>query len=264
MLPLVLALAATAAPRVVSTEWLAAHLQDARIRVICTGDRGFDRGHIPGAREIDHMATVGADHRMLPPPDLARVLARAGADDDAHIILYGDSPMTTGWIYMAFAATGHGDQVSWLDGGPALWRDEKRPLSQERTPAGSGQLTVRPAPDIIVDAPWVRERLQSPAVRILDVRTQQEWNDGHLPGATLVLWPDLFADQRTLKLKSPDDIRALLAHAGVAPSQQVVTYCAVGMRASLMYWAARTAGFDARVYLGSWEDWHRGNNPTAR
>lgn len=265
MLHLAVLLAATSAvPPIVSTDWLAAHLSDPKVRVICTGDGEFDQGHIPGAREVDHMATVGADHRLLPLPDLARVLARAGADDDAQIVLYGESPMTTGWIYMAFAAIGHSDHISWLDGSPALWRGEKRPTSRNATPSGTGRLSVRPAPDIIVDGAWVRERLQSPTVRVLDVRTQREWSDGHLPGATLILWQDLFADQQTLKLKPPDEIRAILARAGVAPTQQVVTYCAIGMRASLMYWAARTVGVNARVYLGSYQDWQHGNNPIVR
>jgi thiosulfate/3-mercaptopyruvate sulfurtransferase len=116
---------------------------------------------------------------------------------------------------------------------------------------------VRPAPDVIVDAAYVRARLHSPEVRVLDVRTTSEWNNGHLPGATLILWPDLYTDQRLLTFKSIDEIRALLTRAGVAPNQSVVTYCAVGMRASLMYFAARAAGIPARVYVGSWQDWQR-------
>jgi len=53
--------------------------------------------------------------------------------------------------------------------------------------------------------------------------------------------------------------------AGVAPGQEVVTYCAVGMRASLMYWAARSVGQPARVYVGSWQDWSRdASNPIAK
>ena len=92
-----------------------------------------------------------------------------------------------------------------------------------------------------------------------------EWNNGHLPGATLILWQDLYADQRMLKFKSIDEIRGVLAKAGVAPNQSVVTYCAVGLRASLIYWAARTAGIPARVYLGSWADWQRDSgNPIVR
>jgi thiosulfate/3-mercaptopyruvate sulfurtransferase len=266
MLQILALLAATSVEPVVSTAWLQAHLTDPQVRVVFTGDRGvYDRGHIPGARFIDHMDTLGmqtagggTDHRMLALPDLAKALsAKAGAADGAHVVLYGDSPMQTGWIYMTLAAVGHADEVSMLDGGINLWRAEDRPVSTDVPPPGAGTLTVRPAPDVIVDATYVRERLQSPAVKLLDVRTTQEWNNGHLPNATLILWQDLYADQRMLKLKSIDEIRAVLGRAGVAPHQSVVTYCAVGMRASLMYWAVRAAGIPARVYVGSWQDWQR-------
>src|SRR5262249_14820947 len=99
----------------------------------------------------------------------------------------------------------------------------------------------------------------------LDVRTSNEWNGGHLPGATLVLWQDLFSDQRTLKFKPMEQIRELFARAGVQAGQQAGTYCAVGMRASLMYWAAQAAGIPARVYVGSWQDWsHDSSNPVVR
>ena len=136
-----------------------------------------------------------------------------------------------------------------LDGGP---------------PRRGGTLTIQPAPDVIVDAGYVREHLQSPAVKVLDVRTPQEWNAGHLPGATLVLWQDLFADQRTLKFKSLEEIRTVLTRAGVA-NQSLVTYCAVRLRASLMYWAARAVGVPARVYVGSYSDWQRDSrNPVVR
>jgi thiosulfate/3-mercaptopyruvate sulfurtransferase len=101
----------------------------------------------------------------------------------------------------------------------------------------------------------VRARLQSPTTKILDVRTQNEWDHGHIPNATLILWQDLFADVKMQKFKSPEEIRALLATAGVGGTTEIVTYCAVGMRASLMGWAARAVGVPARIYIGSWQDW---------
>jgi thiosulfate/3-mercaptopyruvate sulfurtransferase len=263
-------LAATSVEPMVSTAWVQAHLTDPNVRIVFTGDRGvYDRGHIPGARFIDHMDTLtmsGNEHRMLPLTDLARALAaNAGAADGMHIVLYGDSPMQTGWIYMTLAAVGHADEVSMLDGGINLWRAEERPVSKDVPPPAAGTLTVRSAANVIVDAAYVKERLQSPAVKVLDVRTPMEWNNGHLPGATLILWQDLYADQRALKFRSIDEIRAVLTKAGVAPNQSVVTYCAVGMRASLMYWAARAAGIPARVYLGSWQDWQRdSSNPIVK
>jgi hypothetical protein len=37
------------------------------------------------------------------------------------------------------------------------------------------------------------------------------------------------------------------------------------LRASLMYWAARAAGVQAREYVGSWQDWQRNSeNPVVR
>jgi thiosulfate/3-mercaptopyruvate sulfurtransferase len=259
-------LAVTAADPIVSPEWLQAHLTDPQVRVIYVGGQdNYTRAHIPGARLMDHMETVGENHSLPSPTTLARALARAGATDGARVVLYGDTPMATGWVYMAFASIGHGDDVSMLDGGFASWQAEKRPTSPATPAAAKGSLTPRAAPGVVVDAAWVRSRLESPAIRLLDVRTTQEWNEGHLPGATLVLWQDLYADPQAQKFKTLDEIRALLTKAGVTGNKEAVTYCMVGMRAGLMYWAAHAAGVPVHVYAGSWHDWERDNaNPIVR
>ena len=243
----------------VTTAWVASHAADANVVVISSDDdRQFAAGHIPGARVLPHERMLGGTHRLLPADALARVLAETGATDTTHIVLYGDSPMSTGWLFMAFATIGHGDRVSLLDGNLALWRSEGRQVATgASSPAAPrGKLTPRPATDVQVDAGWVRERLEKPGVRLLDVRTIREWNEGRLPGATLMLWQDLFTSAETRRFKSADEIRALLSRAGIKPGDQVVTYCAVGMRASLMYFAAtRLAGMQGRVYVGSMADW---------
>jgi len=259
MLHILTLLATTAADPIVSAAWLQSHLTDPAVRVIYIGDSdSYNRAHIPGARLLDHMETVhmGADgHRLASNDVLIRALSTAGVADGVRVVLYGDSPMATGWVNTAIASIGHGDDVSWLDGGIAQWQAEKRPVETTKPPAANGPLTAHPGPDLIVDAAYVRSHLDSPTTKILDVRSQQEWDNGHLPNATLILWQDLFTNPKTQTFKSRDDIRALLARAGVAPNQEVVTYCAVGMRASLMAWAAKAAGVPARVYLGSWQDW---------
>jgi thiosulfate/3-mercaptopyruvate sulfurtransferase len=244
---------------VVSPDWLNQHLNDPKVRVIATGDRAqYDRGHIPGARFISHEDTISHEnHALLGPAALAAALARAGATDDARIVLYGDSPMTTGWLFMALASIGHGDHVSMLDGTIEVWRLNGRTVSTTVPPAATGRLAPKTAADVVVAAPWVRERLEKPGVKLLDVRSDRERANGYLPGSTLVIWRDLFSDPDRGVFKSRDEIRALLTKAGVGPTDQVVTYCAIGMRASLMYFAARYAGFPARVYVGSFDDWSR-------
>lgn len=267
---LALVAASTGVQPIVSGDWLQQHLKDANVRIVYVGDADdYRKGHIPGARVVDHMATVAmgaTGHRMAENDALVRAFTKLGISDDTHVVLYGDSPMATGWVYSALLTIGHGDQVSWLDGGIALWKSQKRPLETATPPDAGGTLTAKPAPDLFVDAAYVRAHLQSPATKILDVRTQGEWNSGHVPNATLVLWQDLFADVKTQKFKSTEDIKALLAKAGVKPDQEVVTYCAIGMRASLMGWAARSvAGAPTKIYLGSWQDWSKDDkNPVAK
>ena len=269
MLHVLALLAATSVEPIVSTAWLQAHLTDPQVRVVYVGDADiYKMGHIPGARAIEHMDTVQMGpngHRLAPTDALVKAFTRAGVADGARVVLYGDTPMETGWVNSALAAIGHGHDVSWLDGGMASWEREKRPIETSTPPAGAGPLTVHQTPDLFVDAAWVRAHLESPTTKILDVRTQQEWNNGHLPHATLILWQDLYADVRAEKLKSPDEIRALLAKAGVTPGQEVVTYCAVGMRASLMAWAVQSVGLPVRIYIGSWQDWRRDSeNPIVK
>jgi thiosulfate/3-mercaptopyruvate sulfurtransferase len=261
-------MAAGASP-IVSTEWLQTHLNDPQVRIIYTGGAdAYGRGHIPGARRLDPMQTMNMDggkYHLLPPDVLARTFKAAGAADGTQVVFYGDSPMVTGWVSMALLSIGHGEEISWLDGDMNLWRTEKRPVSTSVPEAGVGPLAARGAPDAIVDSTWVRNHLESPTTKVLDVRTDQEWRNGHLPTATLILWQDLFQDLNTHKFKSPDEIRSLLQRAGVQPNQEVVTYCAVGMRASLMFWAARSVGVPARVYVGSWQDWSSNSvNPVVK
>src|SRR5437867_4050727 len=105
MLAVVVLLAATNVDPIVSADWLQAHLSDPHVRVIYVGDEGdYKKGHIPGARPIDHMETVemaGKLHRLAPADTLIRALTKAGVADATHVVLYGNSPMATGWINTA-------------------------------------------------------------------------------------------------------------------------------------------------------------------
>jgi thiosulfate/3-mercaptopyruvate sulfurtransferase len=49
----------------------------------------------------------------------------------------------------------------------------------------------------------------------------------------------------------------LFRDAAVASKDTVVTYCHIGMQASLLYLTARRLGFEAKLYDGSFEEWSR-------
>jgi thiosulfate/3-mercaptopyruvate sulfurtransferase len=252
---------------IVSLDWLHAHLEDPSVVIVATGgDRsGFETQHIPGSRYIDHDDTLSEGHRRLDPDEFTRRMAKVGATDSTRIVVYGDEPMTVGWLLMSLAAAGHADHTVLLDGNVEAWRAAGYPVATGAAPpAADGRFTADPAPDVEVDGEWVRHHLNDPGVRLLDVRTEHEWKAGQIPGAARIRWEDLYADLRTGRLKDRASLRRVLGDAGVTDGQMVVTYCAVGMRASLMYFAARALGFPARVYVGSWSDWRAHGYPIER
>jgi thiosulfate/3-mercaptopyruvate sulfurtransferase len=246
------------APPIVSMEWLQAHLDDPAVVVIdAAGDaESFARGHIARATGVlDHMATLRDGHRAAHPAALARVLAAAGARDEAHIVLYGHDPMSVGWMFALFATLGHENHVSLLDGNLAAWRAANYPVATGPAAVTAGTLTLfAPPVRIIVDAAWLREHLEDPKFLLADVRSGEEWKKGMIPGAVKIRWQEFYANEGQGRLKSPAELRKVFERAGVT-NQTVVTYCAVGMRASLAYFAARAAGLQVLLYQGSMNDW---------
>ena len=251
--------ALTSAPpsAIVSMEWLNAHLNDPAVVVLdADGDKAsFRRAHIPRAGLLGHMETLQDGHRAAPRPVLAGLFGAAGARDDARIVLYGRDAMSVGWMFGLFASLGHADHVSILDGNLEAWRAATYPVATGDPAAAGGTLSVKRLPSpVVVDGPWVREHLQDSAIKLADVRAPDEWNRGMIPGAARLRWQDFYANVQQGRFKSLDEIRKVFADAGLGGGT-VVTYCAVGMRASLAYFAARAAGLPVLLYQGSMNDW---------
>jgi thiosulfate/3-mercaptopyruvate sulfurtransferase len=250
--------ATPAASTLVTMEWLRQRTADPQVVVIAADrDRAaFERGHIPNARFVSHDATLDhQSHRLRPPADLAAAFAAAGATDTARIVVYGDDAMSVGWVFMALASLGHGDHTSVLDGNFAAWRGAGYPAATGPATPAKGTLSVKAATDVAVDRTWVRGHLEDRTTRLVDVRSPQEWSKGMLPNAGRLLWEDLYTNLGEGRFKQPAALRAMFEQAGVGKGQTAVTYCAVGMRASVAYLAARAAGIPVRVYVGSWADW---------
>jgi rhodanese-related sulfurtransferase len=104
-------------------------------------------------------------------------------------------------------------------------------------------------------ANWLADK-GKPAPLLLDVRTPEEWNVSHLPGA------------RHAVPKSP--IESVTA--GISKETPIVTYCAVGYRSAEMAKRLKAAGFtNVRNLEGSifqWANEHRplvqGEQPVSR
>ena len=276
---------APAPPRVgaetllVSTEWLARHLADRHVVVVRAGhhtEDDFAREHIPGARYLSYMDIATPDGPVpteLPPvAQLARAFERVGVADGTRVVLYGD-PMSVARAFFSLDYLGH-PRVAVLDGGLRKWKADGRPVTAEAAPAARGTLTPHPRPEIVARADWVRARLGDPRVALLDTRTVEEFegrgsrrglpSDGHLPGARHLEWEQLLSDTDDTRFRDRRELAELFRARGVAQGDTVITYCLVGMRASLSYFVARYLGYSARMYDGSYAEWSARGLPLVR
>jgi len=259
-------------PFLVSTSWVAWHLHDPSLVLLEVGARkDYERGHIPGARWLDYdsiSTPMDMGHALmleLPPlADLVKVFEALGVGDSSRVVIYSPYGVTTiaARVYLTLDYMGLRDRTSLLDGGASTWSAEGRPLGLETPPLVAGKLTAHARNDVVAKAEFVQQNLHRSDVTIVDAREYRCYTgqggcgyerEGHIPGAVNLPVEDLLTANHGLK--SPDELRQLLARAGVKPGDQVISYCHIGQRASLLYFVARYLGHDARMYDGSFEEW---------
>jgi thiosulfate/3-mercaptopyruvate sulfurtransferase len=103
-------------------------------------------------------------------------------------------------------------------------------------------------------------RLDDPELVLLDVRGRREYEgvagypcdprQGHIPGAQHLDLQDLLGPEGSPQ--SPEELRALV---DAPEGATVVCYCHSGSRSGMAAAILRTAGYDARNYVGSWHEW---------
>jgi len=278
---ILLEFAAAAPGRLVTPAELAAQLKDPATVVLHVeqGGSDFAGGHVPGARRIRYEAfAVDGSDRLgseLPPVAELRALFQSlGVGAASHVVIYG-SVLGATRAFFTLDYLGHPD-VKLLNGGLTAWRAAGLPVTTDEGPAirpdpGTlATLTVRP--EAVVSAEWIVERLESPTMTLVDARPDAEFTGddggmgrhvpGHLAGATQLVWTDLVS--RTTQFLPDVELRARLQQAGAHAGTPVVSYCMVGMRASVIYFAARHLGYDARMYDGSIVDWTQRKLPARR
>lgn len=279
LLPLIAAAApALRSDMLVSTTWLAQHLNDPKVVILqVSRDRtAYDAGHIPGARFLalsDIVTTREGILNELPPAaTLKSVFEHAGVSDDSRVILYGDaSVLPATRAYFTLDYLGH-EAAALLDGGLPKWKSESRPLAKETPEVREGRLTPRPRPQVVVEINAVKDlsfaatNAPSASPVLVDARTAGEFSGstpanaeiprpGHIPGAANVYWMQGQASKDDMSLLPEAGLRKLYESAGVTPDRPVVTYCNTGMQASQSYFTLKYLGYDAHMYDGSFSQW---------
>lgn len=230
-----------------------------RVIVDLRPEEAFAAGHVPGAVRLDvkvlRAEVDGVPNQVAPSATVAAELAKIGIDvgDEVIAVDDGTSPHAARLVW-TLLYHGHAPaKVRVLDGGFPAYVRAGGPTSTAAAEVAPGATAVgAERPELRVDAAWVQAHLGDPKVRLLDVRTDAEWNAGRIPGAVHSPWQK--AIDKDSRMLPPAQLRELYAEELASPT--VVVYCKSGMRASVTWLALQLLGHpDVRVYDGSWTEW---------
>jgi thiosulfate/3-mercaptopyruvate sulfurtransferase len=255
--------------QLVETDWVAAHAKDANVRVIDMrmATSAYAAGHVPGAIYLSPVAIRVADRppTFLPTPqEFEALMAKVGIGDATRVVVYdergGVYAARLWWILNYF---GHAN-VALMNGGWIKWSAEQRPADTTAATVSAAHFTARPQTQWVATAQDVVRAIDKPGMRIVDARTPAEIEGKDLRGikrggfvasSVPVYWEDLL-DPQQRTFKSADELKKIYEERGVLPSQEVIVYCQVGMRASVDIFAMRLIGYTkTRNYYGAWEEW---------
>ncbi len=240
----------------------------------------FAQGHIPGAvnlREVfTFLATSTPEGLKALKDTFAQALGAAGLSGAETAVFYEDA-LNSGYGqscrgYYLLSWLGY-PKIKVLNGGFSAWKAAGLPVSTVATTPTPATFPTDLSPtDVMLTQADVLAALGTDAV-LLDVRDVDEWigessspygkdfapRKGRLPGAKWVEWYRFMKPTAQGPLfKSPDEVRAECATAGIKPDDKVYLYCFKGARASNTFLALKQAGFsDVRMYFGSWNEWSR-------
>lgn len=262
----------------VSTDWVAEHLQDPGVRVVESNEDPllYSSGHIPGAVEVDWTRDLNDPLRRdyLDHQGFAALMHRLGIGVDTTVVFYGDrNNWWATYAFWVFQLFGH-SRAKIVDGGRIKWVKENRPLTKDvpHYPATDYRVSVRDDKTIRAFRQQVQEHLATQG-RLIDVRSPAEYSGeklhmpeypnegalrgGHIPGAASVPWARAVnPDDGTFKTAA--ELRAIYeGEAHLHQDDDVIVYCRIGERSSHTWFVLHhLLGYPkVRNYDGSWTEW---------
>jgi thiosulfate/3-mercaptopyruvate sulfurtransferase len=265
----------------VSTEWVAAHLNDPSVRLVESDEDLllYEVGHIPGAVKIDWVTDLNdaTTRDYLDRERMQALLRSRGISQDTTIVFYGDKnnwwAAYAFWVFRLFGI----ERLKLMDGGRARWVDEGRPLTTDAPRYPAGNLTVGPRDDAGIRA--FREDVLAHLQRrgqLVDVRSPEEFRGerlhmpdypnegslrgGHIPGAKSIPWARA-VDPETHTFRPASELRTIYTEEqGLAPEGDTIAYCRIGERSSHTWFVLTyLLGYKkVRNYDGSWTEWGNG------
>ncbi len=261
----------------VSTEWVAGHLNDKNIRLLESNEDVllYDTGHIPGSQKIDWQEDLNdaVVRDYLGQQQFQALMEQLGISNDTTIVFYGDkSNWWATYAFWVFQLFGH-TNAKVMDGGRLKWVDEGRELTTDKPSYPTASYRAPARNDAAIRA--MREQVlahQQAGLPLVDVRSPAEYKGellhmadypqegslrgGHIAGARSVPWARAANDDGTFK--SADDLRAIYEEEqGLSSGDNIVAYCRIGERSSHTWFVlSYLLGYgNVRNYDGSWTEW---------
>lgn len=259
--------------RLVSTEWLSAHLGAPGLKIIESDEDVllYDIGHIPTAQKVDwHLHLNNPVTRdYIDGEAFAELMRSKGIERTDTIVVYGDkNNWWAAYAMWVFTLFGHED-VRLLDGGRTAWMDEQRETSFDVPEYPRSDYPVIERDDTVIRAFADEVRAALGSEPLIDVRSPEEYTGerthmpdypeegalrgGHIPTAVSIPWARAAApDARFRSRPELDEI-----YADFDPATPTIAYCRIGERSSHTWFVLTyLLGFEAvRNYDGSWTEW---------
>lgn len=175
--------------------------------------REYDRGHIRGSYNVGMEGPFSAWVGWV-------------VEAERHIVLIGGTDAELREAHRQLLRIGFDNVAGYLDGGLDEWTASGRDLATFETA------------EIEDMATWI---LSAEPVTVVDVRNEDEWVHGHVPGAVRMPVADISHHAHELPTQAP-----------------VAVHCGVGYRAAIGASLLEQAGLDRIIHvIGPYSDWDR-------
>ena len=262
----------------VSTDWVARHLDDPRVRLIESDEDVllYETGHIPGAIKLDWVADLNDPlvRDYLDRDHFQRLLRGRGISSDSTVVFYGDKnnwwATYAFWVFRLFGL----ENLKVMDGGRLRWAEEGRPIVTALPRHAEGGIRIGDRNDKPIRAfrDDVMAHVKSHG-RLVDVRSPEEFRGermhmpeypnegalrgGHIPGARSIPWSRA-VDPETHCFRGAAELKTIyMQEHGLKANEETIVYCRIGERSSHTWFALTyLLGFSkVRNYDGSWTEW---------
>ena len=265
----------------VSTDWLAQHLEDPNVRVVdasfpIPGDETdykaeFKKAHIPNAVyfDIDEIADHDTPlHHMMPSEEgFSDAVGALGIDNDHRVIAYdvGGGYAAATRVWWMFRTFGH-DKVAILNGGFNKWCHENRATDRGNVITAPSKFISKYREELCRNADDMLANIESQAFQVIDARSEGRFyarepepragsRSGHIPGSKNMFFKDfLRTDDGTFV--AADDLRKTFEQAGIKLNHPAAASCGSGVTAAIPVLALYLLGNEqGAIYDASWSEW---------